>query len=338
MDGEHRATHIMLLLQLLLLLLQYIYISTTNIYILYIIYYYYDCFYYYYSLTILYNKLHRLQGSCISMLDNAQSCVVCCDGAALKRIAGTSLEESNTSSEFPETHPVESNTSSEFPETPPVEGTAKDETPRWGVGITVSFHADSMGKGPAIRSIEDSLNGWNRDSKYTDEKGKRHNIIIMQNDIATIETMAMARAFWEVAKMARYRRDRGLHEIAVVVVTDHIASLRDLEHENCQPINTELSSTRKTYRYAFANSLIWLRNEIVEALRVQTTIRVVYHRRRGFDKKWRPDQLSRSAEDLKCVFVPQKDVHSGVSINFNADQKRLVNEDGMILEQVLRLT
>ena len=222
-------------------------------------------------------------------MHNAQSCVVCCDGA-------------------PDTF-----------------------LNRWGIGITMSWHADRMGLQPAIHYREDSLNGWNCDSKYINEEGKIQRIIQLSDDIATIETIAMARAFFEVATSIR-------PEIAAIVVTDHIASLRDLEHENGHPIHTEPSSTRKTYRYAFAYSLRLLRTQIVNALRVHATIRVVYHKERGFDKNWRADQLSRSEDIDDCRLPDANDEHFLVRINFNADPSTLrKNADGMILEQVLQL-
>lgn len=185
-------------------------------------------------------------------MGNAQSCVICCDGAP------------------------------------------DDLLGRWGIGLTMSLHADRMGlHEPAIHSCEDSLNGWNRDSKYTDEDGKIQRIIQIPNDIATIETIAFARAFYWIATSVR-------PTIAAIVVTDRIASLRDLEHENGHPINTRPSSTRRRYRYAFAYSLRLLRTEIVRALRVHDTIRVFYYEARGFNSNWRADQLSRSVDIDDC--------------------------------------
>ena len=118
-------------------------------------------------------KVAVLQGI---TLGNAQSCVVCCDGAP------------------------------------------DDLLGRWGIGLTMSLHADRMGlHEPAIHSCEDSLNGWNRDSKYTDEDGKIQRIIQIPNDIATIETIAFARMFYWIATSVR-------PTIAAIVVTDCIAS------------------------------------------------------------------------------------------------------------------
>ena len=142
---------------------------------------------------------------------------------------------------------------------------------RWGIGLTFSAHADTMGGvEPAIYYPEDSLSGWYCDSTYI-ENGKIVLIIEVRNDIAVIETIALARAFWSVAKLVR-------PPIVPVIVSDRVASLRDLERSNGRQISTEQSSSYKTYRYASAHSLRLLRAEIVRALRVHDTIRAFYHK------------------------------------------------------------
>ena len=86
-----------------------------------------------------------------------------------------------------------------------------------------------------------------------------------------------------------------------------------------------------------AYALRLLRSEILNALRKHDTIRVFYHRERGFDSTWRPDCLSRIGTD-SCRLPADPDELYWVRINFNAENViRRTNDDGMILEQVLRL-
>ena len=86
-----------------------------------------------------------------------------------------------------------------------------------------------------------------------------------------------------------------------------------------------------------AYALRLLRSEVVNALRVHDTIRVFFHGDRGFNSQWRPDHLSRIETD-SCRLPADRDDLYSVRINFNAEKViRRVNEDGMIIEQVLRL-
>ena len=80
------------------------------------------------------------------------------------------------------------------------DGAADVNLKRWGIGLTFSCHADTLGlDGKPTYYTEDSLSGWDRDSTYIDEHGQRGPIIILQNDIAFAETIGLARAFWSVA-------------------------------------------------------------------------------------------------------------------------------------------
>ena len=203
------------------------------------------------------------------------------------------------------------------------DGAVDVDQKRWGIGLTFSCHADTLGlDGKPTYYTEASLSGWDCDSTYIDENGQRGPIIILQNDIAFVETIALARAFCCAATWIPTR-------ITTIIVTDRVASLRNLETLNGRPIRAK--------RHAMAYALRLLRSEIVNALRKHDTIRVFYHRERGFDSTWRPDCLSRIGTD-SCRLPADPDDLYWVRINFNAENViRRKNDDGMILEQVLRL-
>ena len=147
------------------------------------------------------------------------------------------------------------------------DGAVDVDQKRWGIGLTFSCHADTLGlDGKPTYYTEASLSGWDCDSTYIDENGQRGPIIILQNDIAFVETIALARAFCSVATWVPTR-------IIPIIVTDRVASLRNLETLNGRPIRAK--------RHAMAYALRLLRSEILNALRKHDTIRVFYHRERG---------------------------------------------------------
>ena len=203
------------------------------------------------------------------------------------------------------------------------DGAADVNIKRWGIGLTFSCHADTLGlDGTPRYYAEHSLSGWDCDSTYIDENGQRGPIIILQNDIALIETIALARAFCCVASYVPTH-------IMPIIISDRVASLRNLENLNGRPTRAK--------RQAMAYALRLLRSEVVNALRVHDTIRVFFHGDRGLNSQWRPDHLSRMGTNSDRLPEDPDDLYS-VRINFNAENViRRVNEDGMILEQVLRL-
>ena len=80
------------------------------------------------------------------------------------------------------------------------DGAADVKLKRWGIGLTFSYHADTLGlDGKPTYYTAASLSGWDCDSTYIDENGQRGPIITLQKDIAFVETIALARAFCSVA-------------------------------------------------------------------------------------------------------------------------------------------
>jgi hypothetical protein len=201
---------------------------------------------------------------------------------------------------------------------------------RWGIGLTFSFHADALGlDGHPIYFTEDSWSGWNCNNTFIQD-GRRLPLWALENDIAVAETIALARAFWCIAEWVR-------PPMVPIVVSDRVASLRNLETRNGKPIASAEKSTETRFRYAFAYTLRMLRIELVKALQVHKTIRVFYLEDRGFDANWRPDFLSRSGTD-DCHLPEANHDPYWVRINFNVENvRRRMNRAGMILEQVLGL-
>ena len=182
---------------------------------------------------------------------------------------------------------------------------------RWGIGCTVAYYSHDDTSEAPLHVYDDSLSGWNhRSQRAVSRHGDGYiNVPIIEsgNDVGTIETFALARAFWLAAQS---------DAVKVIIVCDRMASIRTLENYEGRAI------TRG--RFAFAYALRRLRTEIIRALQKHSSIDVYYMKEKGFTKKWRPDVLSRSGVNDNILPAEAGDLLQ-FRINYDTDNGRRSN-------------
>ena len=184
---------------------------------------------------------------------------------------------------------------------------------RWGIGCTVAYYRNDDTSEAPLHVYDDSLSGWNhRSQRAVSRHGDGYinvPIIESKNDVGTIETLALARAFWLAAHL-------GSDDVEVVIACDRMASIRTLEkYEGCAITGG---------RFAFAYALRRLRVEIIRALKKHSSIDIYYMKEKGFTKKWRPDVLSRSGVNDNILPVEAGDLLQ-FRINYDTDNGRRSN-------------
>jgi hypothetical protein len=189
---------------------------------------------------------------------------------------------------------------------------------RWGIGCTVAYYRDDDTNKKPLHSYDDSLSGWNRKSQRSvmDHRcgGSREvkvPIIEIKNDIAVVETLGIARAFWLAAHNVS-------DNVKVVIACDRMASIKTLEN---------LEGRKIRGRFAFAYALRRLRADIISALQKHGCIELYYHQELGFDENWRADVLSRHGVD-DCILPSDTEDLLSFRINYDADKQRRLSESG----------
>ena len=142
---------------------------------------------------------------------------------------------------------------------------------RWCIGCTVEyFPKDDTSEAP-LQVYDDSLSGWNhRSQRAVSRHGYGYiNVPIIEsgNDVGTIETLALARAFWLAAQS---------DAVKVIIVCDRMASIRTLEKYEGRAITGG--------RFAFGYALRRLRVEIIRALKTHSSIDIYYMKEKGLTK------------------------------------------------------
>lgn len=179
---------------------------------------------------------------------------------------------------------------------------------KWGTGIRWGYHDDEQGFGSLLSWGEDVTSGFCDQTMYEDVQVLDAKIK-KQPNIGANETFGMARQMWFLATCV----PPGPH---IFAITDRMPSVKNLEKHDGRDI-------KMSYTRPFRLAMKMFRVYLCQALRRHGRIRFEHHEFRGYNGRWRVDQLSRLfvGSRVHPMHVIEDDDVT-IRFNFDADNDR----------------